>query len=210
MAELIPIFPLSLVVFPGEKLNLHIFEQRYKDLINDSITNAQGFGIPTYMNDKVQSFGTYVELSEVSRIYDKGEMDVSTKGSRVFRIEELHTTYGSKAYAGADIQWIEQDDNGDDDIKAELIALVTELDQLLKINKPIPPVDEFTTHAVAHYVGFDVSQEYQLLELSTELDRQLMMKQHLERVVPVARQTELLKQRVKLNGHFKDLVPPRF
>ncbi|MEO1628994.1 MAG: LON peptidase substrate-binding domain-containing protein, partial [Bacteroidota bacterium] len=46
-----PLFPLKLVVYPGEQLNLHIFEPRYKQLIRECEQNKVTFGIPAFIND---------------------------------------------------------------------------------------------------------------------------------------------------------------
>ncbi len=84
MTNFIPIFPLSIVVFPGENLNLHIFEPRYKQLINDCITNQKPFGIPTVLKENVAEMGTLVQIKEVTKVYDDGRMDIKTEGMAVF------------------------------------------------------------------------------------------------------------------------------
>lgn len=71
MGQKLPLFPLKLVAFPGEQLNLHIFEPRYKQLIKDIETSKGTFGIAVYL-DKLMPFGTEVELEEVSKVYDDG------------------------------------------------------------------------------------------------------------------------------------------
>jgi len=53
MTNFIPIFPLGIVVYPGENLNLHIFESRYKQLIQECYSDAKPFGIPSVINKKV-------------------------------------------------------------------------------------------------------------------------------------------------------------
>ena len=67
MTNFIPIFPLNIVVYPGENLNLHIFEPQYKQLINECKETNQPFGIPVVIENKVQEFGTLLEIVEVSK-----------------------------------------------------------------------------------------------------------------------------------------------
>jgi Lon protease-like protein len=67
MTNFIPIFPLGIAVFPYEKLNLHIFEPRYKQLINDTIQSKKPFGIPVVLNGKISEIGTLVEVVEISK-----------------------------------------------------------------------------------------------------------------------------------------------
>ncbi len=56
-----PLFPLNIVVFPGEELNLHIFEPRYRALIRDAEREGFSFGIPSYVHQKL-GYGTEVSL----------------------------------------------------------------------------------------------------------------------------------------------------
>src|SRR5688572_8260017 len=86
MTTYLPLFPLQLVVFPGEKLNLHIFEERYKQLISECYNGTKAFGIPSFINENVQEYGTEVEVRAIEKIYPDGRMDVSVTGLRTFRI----------------------------------------------------------------------------------------------------------------------------
>ena len=69
MTNFIPIFPLDIVVYPGEDLNLHIFEPRYRQLIADSLENKKPFGIPVVINNEVKEYGTLVQLTEIVKTY---------------------------------------------------------------------------------------------------------------------------------------------
>ena len=76
MTQFLPIFPLNIVVFPQEGLNLHIFEPRYIQLINDCIRTQKPFGIPTMMNGQVQERGALMHVTEQSQGLDAdGQMD---------------------------------------------------------------------------------------------------------------------------------------
>ena len=66
MINFIPIFPLEIVVYPGEQLNLHIFEDRYKQLINECYAEKKSFGIPAVINSNVAEFGTLVKITEIA------------------------------------------------------------------------------------------------------------------------------------------------
>ena len=84
MTNFIPIFPLNIIIYPGENLNLHIFEPRYKQLINECHKEKKPFGIPSVLQNKVQEYGSMVEIAELTKVYDNGEMDIKTKGVKVF------------------------------------------------------------------------------------------------------------------------------
>ncbi len=72
MTNFVPIFPLNIVLYPGEELNLHIFEPRYKQLINECIEAKKPFGMPTVLKNKVSEMGTLVEITELTRKYENG------------------------------------------------------------------------------------------------------------------------------------------
>src|SRR5690349_19282975 len=105
MTNFIPIFPLSIVVFPGEKLNLHIFEPRYKQLISDCVSSQKPFGIPTVLKENVAEMGTLVQIKEVSKVYEDGRMDIKTEGIAVFKILEVIKELPEKLYSGAIVNY---------------------------------------------------------------------------------------------------------
>jgi len=105
MTNFIPIFPLGLVVYPGENLNLHIFEPRYKQLVKECHTSGKVFGIPTILDEHVQDYGSLMEIIEISKLHDNGEMDIKTRGLKVFRILEIIKEVPGKLYSGAIVNY---------------------------------------------------------------------------------------------------------
>ena len=85
-AILMPLFPLELIVYPGQKLNLHIFESRYRQLVHDCSEDKVTFGIPCYRKDSPISFGTEVELVKIAMTYPDGRMDIITRGIRPIEV----------------------------------------------------------------------------------------------------------------------------
>ena len=112
MTNFIPIFPLGIVVYPGEDLNLHIFEPRYKQLIKDCHSTSKPFGIPTVIENKVQDYGSLVQITEISKMHDNGEMDIKTKGEKIFRILEVIREVPEKLYSGAIVNYPENFEQG--------------------------------------------------------------------------------------------------
>ena len=74
MTQFLPIFPLNIVVFPEEGLNLHIFEPRYVELINDCVRLQKPFGIPTMMNGSIQERGALMHVTEMSNGFNADEI----------------------------------------------------------------------------------------------------------------------------------------
>ncbi len=206
MTNFIPIFPLGLVVYPGEQLNLHIFEPRYKQLITECFNNKKGFGIPVVINDKINEMGTLVEVMEISQVYEDGKMDIKTSGSKVFRILETIKEIPEKLYSGAIVNFPENNKRGNKVLMQKLLKGIKELHQLLKVNKQFSKnVEDLCCYDLAHHVGFSLKEEYDLLELLNELQRQEYLKRHLKKTLPLMEQMEILKEKIKLNGHFKHL-----
>ena len=206
MTNFIPIFPLSIVVYPGEQLNLHIFEPRYKQLIAECFENKKPFGIPPVIDNKLHETGTLVRVVEITTVYDDGKMDIKTEGLQVFNILESIKELPDKLYNGAIVNYPVNVESGNRILMLSIIAAIRELHKLLKISKEFKKPDEqLWSYDVAHHAGLSLAEEYELLQLLQELQRQEYLKRHLKKVVPVIAEMETLKERVQMNGHFKNL-----
>ena len=207
MTNFIPVFPLGIVVYPGESLNLHIFEPRYKQLINECHTEGKPFGIPAVISKKLNEMGTLVRIIEIVKQYDNGEMDIKTEGLRVFRILEVIKSVPEKLYSGAIVNYPENIEGpGKRELMDKVVKAVRELHRLLEITKDfVKPDSELTSYDIAHHAGMSLEEEYELLGLMREEQRQEYLKRHLTKVLPVIAEMGTLKERVKLNGHFKNL-----
>ena len=87
-----------------------------------------------------------------------------------------------------------------------VLAGIRELHRLLNISKDFKkPDEELLSFDVAHHAGLSLEEEYELLGLPRELQRQEFLKRHLQKVLPMLMEMELLKEKVKLNGHFRNL-----
>jgi len=206
MTNFIPIFPLGIVVYPGENLNLHIFEPRYTQLINECYSQKKQFGIPTMIENRLQDYGSLVEILEITKIHEDGEMDIKTKGSRVFRILEVIKDVPDKLYSGAIVNYPETNEQGNIELMKKVMNSIRELHRLLKVDKDFKRKDEeVKAFDVAHHVGLSLEEEYEMLHLLQERQRQEYLKRHLTKVIPLVAEMEQLKEKIKLNGHFKNL-----
>lgn len=206
MTNFIPIFPLSIVVYPGEKLNLHIFEPRYKQLIKESFENKKPFGIPAVINNKLAEMGTLVQVVEISKIYEDGKMDIKTEGIMLFKILEVVNELPEKLYSGAIVTYPKSNTRGSASLMKKVLAGIREIHKQLNVSKEFSkPDDELLSYDVAHHAGLSLEDEYVLLEFLEELHRQEFLKRHIAKVLPVMKEMDLLKGKIKLNGHFKNL-----
>lgn len=215
MTNFIPIFPLEIVVFPGETLNLHIFEPKYIQLINECHTEKKPFGIPVVIDKKVQEFGTLIEITELVQDEKSKEKpllikssggDTRTKGVKVFRVLEIIKDVPGKLYSGAIVNYPANHDKGSPDLMQTVMSGIRELHKLLNVSKDFKKEDAaIKSYEVAHHIGLSLEEEYELLLLLDEKQRQAFLKRHIAKVVPMVVGMEKLKEKIKLNGHFKNL-----
>jgi Lon protease-like protein len=197
---------LGIVVYPEENLNLHIFEPRYKQLITECSEQKKAFGIPTVIENKMQDYGSLVTIIEISKVHDNGEMDIKTKGERVFRILEVIKNVPDKLYSGAIVNYPDTYERGNIELMRKVMAGIRDLHRLLKVTKEFnKPDEEIRCFEVAHHIGLSLEEEYELLGLLDERQRQEYVKRHLTKVIPMVAGLEQLKEKIKLNGHFKNL-----
>jgi Lon protease-like protein len=206
MTNFIPIFPLSLVVYPGESLNLHIFEPRYRQLIKECTDSKKAFGIPAIIKNDVAEIGTLVEVTEISNVYEDGKMDIKTRGTKVFRILEVIKDIPDKLYSGAIVNYPDNNERGNRELMQKVMKGISELHTLLKVTKEFKkPPEELTSYDVAHHIGLSLEEEYEILSIMTELQRQEYLKRHITKVLPLLTEMESMKEKIRLNGHFKNL-----
>ena len=206
----IPFFPLKLVAFPGEQLNLHIFEPRYKQLINECLRDGSTFGIPVYHKNEVLDYGTEMRVTRLVRSYPTGEMDINTEGVRAFKIHTFEEKVKGKLYAGGKVSFLDNRMDGVDIHFDRLKGLARELVEVIKMDGQLN-IDEMShTFELAHKMGLSLEQEYDLLQMTSELQRQEYMINHLERALPIIKEMEQAREKIKMNGHFRHLDPLKF
>jgi hypothetical protein len=156
--------------------------------------------------------GTLVRVTEVVKVHENGEMDIRTLGLRVFRVLELIKSVPDKLFGGAIVNYPDNIEGpGKPDLMLKVVNAIRELHRLLDIEKNFQkPDEELNAYDIAHHIGLSLEQEYELLGLLREEQRQEYIKRHLGKVLPVLAEMETLKERVKLNGHFKNLSSFKF
>lgn len=209
MKEL-PLFPLNIVAFPGEAVNLHIFEPRYKDLVNDCLESGSNFGIPAFVSNKID-LGTEVEIIEVTKKYEDGRMDIKTHATHIFRVNEFWNPWRDKEYAGGIIEYLPvSKETKDMNLVLKFKELVSQLFVWLgEVN--VPSISKInSTFDIGHKIGFKPEEEYSLLEMETENERLEFAIAHLELLLPALERAQSAQDRIKQNGHFKHLDPLKF
>jgi Lon protease-like protein len=107
MARLLPLFPLQLVVFPGSSIPLHIFEDRYKEMVGEAEAAGTEFGIVLAKDGGIMNAGCTVLVESVLKRYPDGRFDVLTRGQRRFVIQSLNQ---DKEYLRGEVDFYSDDD----------------------------------------------------------------------------------------------------
>ena len=206
MTTFIPLFPLNIVVYPGEELNLHIFEPRYKQLISECFNGKKEFGVAPVFKNTVSEMGTSIQVVSIEKIHENGEMDIRTKGQKIFRILEHIKEIPEKLYSGSIVTYLETTDNGIEVNMHSLLNLLRKFHSLLDVEKKFKKPDSLlNAYDLAHHAGLSLEQEYELLSLVHEAQRQEYLYQHLRKMIPTIVELQHLKKRIELNGHFRKL-----
>jgi Lon protease-like protein len=100
----VPMFPLNMVLFPGETTKLYIFEERYKQLVDDCMENHASFGILYVEKGKLMKFGCEVKINRILKTYDNGGMDILIEGSGLFRLLDFSEVLRPKLYGAGVIE----------------------------------------------------------------------------------------------------------
>jgi Lon protease-like protein len=200
---LLPLFPLQLVLFPGESLKLHIFEPRYKQLINECEVTDSSFGIPTYFDKRVTEFGCEGVVAEVYATYPSGEMDIRVKGRRVFHLETFVREAPGKLYSAGDVTWVENVPAEDTGMEPEIWALFQKLHVLLNTGHTrTPQALPNLSYALAHELGLGLAAKLHLLATPGELERQQQVLAHLRETTTTLEALADTKRRIQGNGQF--------
>src|ERR1041385_7362896 len=105
--QLLPLFPLNVVVFPRTPLPLHIFEERYKEMVGNALRDESEFGIVLAKDDGIVNAGCTVAVEKVLEMYPDGRMDIVTRGSRRFEIVALNE---EKEFLQGEVSFFDDDD----------------------------------------------------------------------------------------------------
>jgi hypothetical protein len=115
-----------------------------------------------------------------------------------------------KSYAGGIVQFLDNVNDGEKEMKIEVLAKLEELYNLMDVPFTAVPVDLFNSYTLAHKMGLSFEQEYELLQLPKESERLAYIKSHLISTIQVLREVNRTKELIDMNGHFRNFDPLDF
>jgi len=197
---LIPLFPLNVVVFPRVKLPLHIFEERYKEMVGNAIRDESEFGIVLAKEDGIVNAGCTVTVDQVVQMYPDGRMDVLTSGRRRFEILSLNE---EKSYLQGEVNFFDDEDfaPAPEELKQQAVAHYRELNTLSESRQHLEPdfEDPQLSFQLAQAVP-DLDFLNGLLRQRSEAGRLKALNAFLAEYVPRQRTIERMKALAPTNG----------
>ena len=172
----IPMFPLGIMLLPGETKTLHIFEEKYKQLVSDCLSNAAHFGIPYFLNNKVGDFGIEVKIVKVLKRYESGESDILVEGVRIFNLIEYSSVLKPKLYGAGVITYL---DGILEMPSLKLQELIKDYLWIAQQNTvPVDAYDNATLYNIARLLDLSHTEKYELIKLKSvaEKENYLMQK----------------------------------
>jgi Lon protease-like protein len=201
VSALLPLFPLDLVLLPQVPLPLHIFEPRYKELINECLDQRRHFGIIRRHGESLATIGCTAEIMNVLKKYADGRMNILTEGKRRFEVLQINQ---ERSFLQADVFYLE-DDNAPataGDIETAL-RLHSEIMQLAGAQpEQIKQADAaHLAYRLAGSLPFDPDFQQALLEMNSEAQRMRAIISFFERILPVLQRNARAKRKAGGNGH---------
>ncbi len=203
----IALFPLALVVFPNSKYPLHIFEEKYKTLINKCLANNIGFGIVSKIGDTISEVGVYVEISDVTKIYESGELDIIVTGK--WRFKRMDLEMHPDGYYLSDVNRI-KDQEADGDLNYNLFfTLKQRVQEMLKlvnfnVNQGFWEALEKTnlkSFKIAEKSGLSILQQQELLTIRSENKRLSYLLDHFEKLEAKLEENKMMREIILGDGY---------
>lgn len=210
---LLPLFPLEIVLLPEEILPLHIFEERYKEMIGECLASRpeggerNEFGIVWAKEREISSVGCTAHVSQITRKYPDGRMDILTSGKRGF---EVLFTDSEKAYLRAGVEFFEDESGADAPQENEAqraLQLFWEVIERLRNSPDIPGVPSAPyrrlSYHLAAFLPLDLGLKQQLLVLRREEERLRELTHALEEMLPQLDWIEASRHKAGGNGNLR-------
>ena len=197
---LLPLFPLQVVLLPGSPLPLHIFEDRYKEMIGEVLRDKLEFGVVLASEKGIVNTGCTATVDRVLREYPDGRLDILTRGRRRFEIlllnEERSFLRGAVEFFDDDADKVEP---AGPDLLQNVIAGYGQL-QSIPSNDPLDPDDPRLSFRLARDVP-DLGFRQTLLTMRSEADRMRRIADFLPGYLERRRRTQHTKDVAGRNGH---------
>ena len=197
----LPLFPLGVVLLPGEPIPLHIFEPRYKEMVRECIDGDRPFGIVYASEEDVATVGCTARIERVAARYSDGRLDIVAVGEARFHVETIHR---DRSYLTADVSGLEDEpDAGAQGVRSSAIARHLKLLEMAGEEPDPQRYDQGlpASFVIARNAGLDLADKQKLLEMVRESDRLRTLSDHLEGLLVRLKKARDLRSLARGDGH---------
>jgi len=194
-----PLFPLGIVALPGELIPLHIFEERYKTMIDECIGSEREFGIVWLSDDGLREVGCACAIDRVLERLEDGRINLIVRGTRPFRVLERQ---GHLPYPAGVIEFVEdRDDEVDADLARGAHEAYAELVKRATDREPdAEELARMSAYAMAATVDFGLDAKQGLLDMRSENARLRLVTRLFRAAIKRLELVDKVQERARSNG----------
>ena len=200
MSDLLPLFPLDLVLFPETPLPLHIFESRYKEMVGECLREKKPFGMLRSNGQKIAPAGCTAEIVELLRTYPDGRLDILTMGRARFHLVEIND---ERSFFRGNVEFFddERGSSADADLKQSTLEMHTELAKLANLEATrFEDKDAHLSFQLAAHLPVDLDFKQTLLEMRSERERLQVLLDYYAKIIPKLQAMVFGKKKAGGNG----------
>ena len=198
--SLLPLFPLELVLLPGTPLPLHIFEPRYKEMIQECLATDAPFGVVRALEEGIAEIGCTAEIITVTKEYPDGRMDLVCEGRKRFEVLEVNQ---NRSFLQAEVLMVPDEPGAAaQDERAKAVQLHLEILSLAGAVQDLSAADQnMLSFYLAGSLPLDLDFKQQLLAMRSEAQRIQAVATYLEAIVPKLKRASRAREKAGGNGH---------
>jgi Lon protease-like protein len=199
--ERFPLFPLGLVLLPGEVVPLHIFEERYKLMIGECLDEERECGIIWLADDALKEMGCAARITRVLERFDDGRLNILVEGTTPFRLERR---IGELAYPAGDIELVDEEPDADDEALERTRSAYADLVEQVTDSRPeAEALAELGAYGMAATLDIALPAKQTLLELRSERARLEQLEALFAEAVKRIRTATRVAEQASGNGHLR-------
>lgn len=197
----IPLFPLDLVLFPGAALQLHIFEERYKQMIGECLQCQGEFGMVRARREGLAIVGCTARIVTVMHRYSDGRLDILCRGERRFEIESL---VEGRSFLEAEVDFLpDQEPSSTRRDREQCAALHLEMMELSgdgPADFPLLDLDQPIAYLLASAIPADLEFKQDLLHLHSDSERTARLMEFYQLILPKLQRGSIGARMAERNG----------
>lgn len=202
MTDRLPLFPLGIVLLPGEPVPLHIFEPRYREMVALCLAEDIPFGIIYASESGMAQVGTTAKIQRVVTRYEDGRLDIIVLGESRFRLAEV---YRDEAYLTARVTPIEDGPLAPEDepVRQRVVTQHMKLVEMAgeEVRPGLYDAAPEVSFIVGRNAGLELEEKQKMMEMESEGMRLRLLADHFTDIIKRVRRAKHLHTLSRGDGH---------